>query len=121
MVEDEDLLSTLRIAHRNKTGFACRDASDCDQISVESLTHIPLEDAFYYVGGTTTGTNGLSVESVIYLDTRGEVFAVYYLVNEVWYSQSEDELYEELGVERTDFFPVEYDLAIPLEYDGPLT
>ncbi len=121
MIEDEDLLSTLRIVHRAKASFAARDGSDCDQISIECLTRIPLEDAFYYVGGIATGTNGRTVDSVLYLDTRGEVFAAYWLVKDVWYSQDDDDLFAQLGVERGEFFPVHYELAIPLEYDGPIT
>ncbi len=117
-ITDNALLSTLRIVHRNKACFLGRDSKEIDDIELTAAESVPVDDAFYYIGGESICNDGDSIDSVFYIDSRGEVFSVYWLLDDEWYEQKDRDARRKLGKDDGEIFPLDYRFSIPLGQSG---
>lgn len=115
---EKDLVQRLNLLSRTKT-FALKETGIAGEAVVQSLERIPSDGSIYWVPGRTRLKSGLELESVFRVDTGsgGDLLAVFWSLRGEWFHHHEERALRELGLNRSDAFPFDWEYEIPLEND----
>ena len=116
---DERTRGILNLVERSPGFVARRDEKD-QKVVIFKLASLPRASGRYFVAGNTLTKSGHKIRSVFEIDTHadGELRLLYWKAGDRWFFWDDDTAYQALTIKKTDVFPFDWKLDIPLDEDA---